>query len=76
MGVNDLQVRDVPDPQIVNPHDAILKVADDAAAGLAPSTWPRDELAIDVTHKAIYALATGAVVDRLARREGVSSCLR
>jgi threonine dehydrogenase-like Zn-dependent dehydrogenase len=26
MGVNDLQVRDVPDPQIVNPHDAILKV--------------------------------------------------
>ena len=26
MGVNDLQVRDVPDPRIVNPHDAILKV--------------------------------------------------
>jgi threonine dehydrogenase-like Zn-dependent dehydrogenase len=26
MGVNDLQVQDVPDPQIVNPHDAILKV--------------------------------------------------
>jgi threonine dehydrogenase-like Zn-dependent dehydrogenase len=26
MGVNDLQVHDVPDPAIVNPHDAILKV--------------------------------------------------
>jgi threonine dehydrogenase-like Zn-dependent dehydrogenase len=26
MGVNDLQVQDVPDPRIVNPHDAILKV--------------------------------------------------
>ena len=26
MGVNDLQVRNVPDPQVVNPHDAILKV--------------------------------------------------
>ena len=26
MGINDLQVNTVPDPQIVNPHDAILKV--------------------------------------------------
>jgi threonine dehydrogenase-like Zn-dependent dehydrogenase len=26
MGVNDLQVQNVPDPTIVNPHDAILKV--------------------------------------------------
>jgi threonine dehydrogenase-like Zn-dependent dehydrogenase len=26
MGVNDLQVQTVPDPAIVNPHDAILKV--------------------------------------------------
>jgi len=26
MGVNDLQVQNVPDPRIVNPHDAILKV--------------------------------------------------
>jgi hypothetical protein len=40
--------------------------------GTPPWTWPGDELAIDVTHKAIYALATGAVVDRLARRRGVS----
>ena len=26
MGVNDLQVQTVPDPQVVNPHDAVLKV--------------------------------------------------
>ena len=26
MGINDLQVHDVPDPQIVNPHDVVLKV--------------------------------------------------
>jgi threonine dehydrogenase-like Zn-dependent dehydrogenase len=26
MGVNDLQVQTVPDPQIVNPHDVVLKV--------------------------------------------------
>jgi threonine dehydrogenase-like Zn-dependent dehydrogenase len=26
MGVNELQVQTVPDPAIVNPHDAILKV--------------------------------------------------
>ena len=26
MGINDLQVNTVPDPRIVNPHDAILKV--------------------------------------------------
>jgi threonine dehydrogenase-like Zn-dependent dehydrogenase len=26
MGVNDLQVHDVPDPSIVNPHDVIVKV--------------------------------------------------
>jgi threonine dehydrogenase-like Zn-dependent dehydrogenase len=26
MGVNDLQVQTVPDPRIVNPHDAIIKV--------------------------------------------------
>jgi hypothetical protein len=36
--------------------------------GTPPWTWPRDELAIDVAHKAVYALATGAAVDRLTRR--------
>jgi hypothetical protein len=39
-------------------------------AGAPPSTWPRDELAIDVMHKAVYALATGLVADSLAARRG------
>jgi hypothetical protein len=30
-----------------------------------PWTWPRDEQVIDGLHKAVYSLATGAVVDRL-----------
>jgi hemerythrin superfamily protein len=36
-------------------------------AGSPPSTWPRDELVMDVGHKVVYALATGAVADRLLR---------
>jgi hypothetical protein len=35
--------------------------------GAPPWTWPRDELVIDVAHKAVYALATGAAADRLTR---------
>jgi hypothetical protein len=34
--------------------------------GTPPWTWPRDELVMDVAHKAVYALATGVFVDRLA----------
>jgi len=34
-------------------------------AGAPPWTWPRDELAIDVSHKALYALVTGAISDAL-----------
>ena len=30
-----------------------------------PLSWPRQELVIDVTHKAVYAFATGAVADAL-----------
>jgi hypothetical protein len=33
--------------------------------GAPPWTWPRDELAIDLLHKAIYAQATGAISDAL-----------
>jgi hypothetical protein len=33
--------------------------------GAPPWTWPVDEQAIDLTHKAIYAFVTGAVADRL-----------
>lgn len=35
--------------------------------GAPPWTWPRDELVIDVLHKAIYAFATGAIADALAQ---------
>jgi len=34
-------------------------------AGAPPWTWPRDELLIDVTHKALYSLVTGALSDAL-----------
>jgi hypothetical protein len=34
-------------------------------AGSPPWTWPRDEQAIDLLHKGIYAFVTGAVADRL-----------
>ena len=33
--------------------------------GAPPWTWPRDEQAIDVAHKAVYAFVTGAVADLL-----------
>jgi hypothetical protein len=33
--------------------------------GAPPWTWPRDEQAIDVLHKAVYAFVTGMVADRL-----------
>ena len=33
--------------------------------GAPPWTWPRDEQAIDVAHKAVFSLATGAVADAL-----------
>lgn len=35
--------------------------------GSPPSRWPRSELAIDVMHKAVYAVVTGLVADRLIR---------
>jgi len=34
-------------------------------AGAPPATWPRSERIVDVTHKALYALVTGAVADCL-----------
>ena len=33
--------------------------------GAPPWTWPVDEQAIDLFHKAVYAFVTGAVADRL-----------
>ena len=35
--------------------------------GAPPWTWPLDEQAIDLLHKAIYAFATGAVADWLVQ---------
>jgi hypothetical protein len=35
--------------------------------GAPPWTWPRDELIIDVLHKSVYAFATGAIADALAK---------
>ncbi|MBV9358899.1 MAG: hypothetical protein JO023_25615 [Chloroflexi bacterium] len=34
-------------------------------AGAPPWTWPVDEQAIDLLHKAVYAFATGLLADRL-----------
>lgn len=33
--------------------------------GSPPWTWPRQELAIDIAHKAVYGVVTGWVADRL-----------
>jgi hypothetical protein len=54
--------------------DQILENA--AGAGAPPWTWPRDELVIDVSHKAIYAFVTGALTDALVKPAPSSSARR
>jgi hypothetical protein len=49
-------------------NDQILENA--TGVGAPPRTWPRTELVVDVLHKVVYALATGAVADALASRDG------
>jgi hypothetical protein len=49
-------------------NDQILENA--TGVGAPPQTWPRSELAIDLLHKAVYAVATGVVADALAARHG------
>lgn len=49
-------------------NDQILENA--TGVGAPPWTWPRRELAVDLLHKGVYALATGAVADALAARSG------
>src|SRR3954469_17280999 len=44
--------------------------------GAPPWTWPRDELAVDVLHKTVYAFATGALADRLVPPAAGSSVHR
>ncbi len=42
--------------------------------GSPPWTWPRQELAIDVAHKAVYSFVTGWVADRLVpSRDGCAA---
>ena len=45
-------------------------------SGAPPWTWPRDELVIDLTHKALYAVTTGAVTDALVTASAMSAALR
>ncbi|MGK5637532.1 hypothetical protein ACSNOK_04320 [Streptomyces sp. URMC 126] len=49
-------------------NDQLLENA--TGVGAPPATWPRRELAVDLLHKAVYALAAGAVADALAARTG------
>ncbi len=44
--------------------------------GAPPWTWPRDELAIDVLHKAVFSATTGAVADALVEPLPGSSARR
>src|SRR4051794_33378674 len=52
--------------------------------GAPPWTWPREELMIDVLHKAVYSFTTGALTDRFippapgssARRAALGARLR
>ena len=44
--------------------------------GAPPWTWPRDELVIDVAHKSVYSLATGAIADALVDPLATSSARR
>ncbi|WP_051324531.1 hypothetical protein [Candidatus Solirubrobacter pratensis] len=45
-------------------------------AGAPPWTWPRDELMIDLSHKALYAFVTGALSDVLVAPTPASSARR
>jgi hypothetical protein len=51
---------------------AVVRLANDqtlenvTGQGAPPWTWPRDELIVDVLHKAVYAFTTGAIADALA----------
>lgn len=43
-----------------------------AGVGAPPTTWPPGERLIDVAHKAVYSMATGAVADRVVQPSLVS----
>ena len=49
-------------------NDQVLENA--TGVGAPPQTWPRQELAVDLLHKTVYAVVTGWVADALAKRDG------
>ncbi|MFD0134794.1 hypothetical protein ACFVIL_12600 [Streptomyces sp. NPDC127159] len=49
-------------------NDQILENA--TGIGAPPQTWPRQELIVDLLHKAVYAFVTGIVADALAAHSG------
>lgn len=54
--------------------DQVLENA--TGVGAPPWTWPREELIIDVSHKAVYSLVTGALADALVSPSQASSARR
>ena len=44
--------------------------------GAPPWTWPRDELLVDVAHKALYSFTTGTLADALVPPSPTSSARR
>jgi hypothetical protein len=51
--------------------DQVLENA--TGVGAPPWTWPRDELVIDVSQKAVYSFVTGALADALVSPSPASS---
>jgi len=47
-----------------------------AGVGAPPWTWPRDELLVDVAHKAVFSFTAGAVADALLEPSPSSSARR
>jgi hypothetical protein len=54
--------------------DQVLENA--TGVGAPPWTWPRDELVVDVSHKAVYSFVTGALTDALVAPSPASSARR
>jgi hypothetical protein len=56
-----------------NVHHAAVRLAVDqtlenaTGVGAPPTTWPWQELAVDLGHKLVYSVATGVVADRWVR---------
>jgi hypothetical protein len=69
---------------LANSKHTVVRLAFDqtlenaTGAGAPPASWPGKEQMLDVTHKAVYSLATGLVADRwiqpvLESRRGTTS---